>query len=223
MRIHNILTAFIDNTKSKSTFNILLLTAVALIIRLIYIWLHPITALQGDEITYVNFAKSIVSGNGFSLHGQPTSFYPPLYSFFIALFFYLFGGNIFFIKFFQAMLASLFCIPFYLYTKKLFSESVAIYATAFYAIYVSLIASNNNLQSETLFTILFLLSIFVFTEGKLRSHLLFSGILLGLAALTRPIVMYLPFFLIPIILIRKKKILCNVHVGFFPCHMSLDC
>jgi len=200
--------------KRQETYFLIFITFISFIIRLFYILSHSASLLHGDENLYIQFSNSILNGKGLAFEGVPTSFYPPLIPYLLACFFKIVGGNILLFKIFQALLTSFFCVPFYLFTKKICSKQTAIYASVFYAIYISLIAVSNNVLTEAIFTLLFLLSIFSFINSKTTLSALISGVLLGLASLTRPIVMYLPFFFIIFIIIQKKYFKLAFVFGF---------
>jgi hypothetical protein len=51
---------------------------------LLVIWITPYGAgVSPDSTTYISGAKSILSGNGFSIDGNPITHFPPLYSLFL--------------------------------------------------------------------------------------------------------------------------------------------
>src|SRR3989338_6634938 len=88
-----------------------IICSIAFLIRLFFILQGPAQGIEGDELQYLDFATSIMQGTGFSMNGKLTSFYPPLYSYFLAMLFKLTGANILSIKIIQAFFMSLLCIP----------------------------------------------------------------------------------------------------------------
>jgi 4-amino-4-deoxy-L-arabinose transferase-like glycosyltransferase len=87
------------------------------------------------------------------------------------------------------------------------SERVGLMAVALYLVYPPLWKSNLVLGSETLFILLFLGSLTLFLRAMKGGGLAvygISGVLLGLATLTRPVTLVFPFALAPFVLWRGR-------------------
>jgi 4-amino-4-deoxy-L-arabinose transferase-like glycosyltransferase len=144
-----------------------------------------------DEGAYLSLARSLAATG----HFQGT-FRPPLYPAFEALF--LYGGlGTLGIRLAQVVLSTLSVLLVYRIAFREAGQRPARIAAFLMAFNPVLIAFSHRLWSETLFIFLLLLAIDLLarpiTEGNLRRWM-GAGLLLGLAALTRPmLVTFLPF------------------------------
>lgn len=72
----------------------LILLAIPLILILLFMLFVPRDPYQSDGKEYDFMAKSILEGKGYTLDGvNPYGFRPPLYTLFVALFYFIFGAN----------------------------------------------------------------------------------------------------------------------------------
>lgn len=191
--------------------------ALALAIRVIYVslapYVDPVLAqnpLYGDAQGYHLLALNLLNGYGLSWDGQqPTSYRAPGYPAFLALMYCFTGSNLAIVRIIQAVLGALTCIPVFLLAKQLAGPATAAisgFAVAFHPLLVYMTAW---LYPETLFILLLWLALWTFSHSVAPHtswHALFSGGLLGLAALIRPEVVALPLFCaIPLLGFRKQR------------------
>lgn len=143
--------------------------------------------------------------------GAPSSFFEPLYPFFSAFVYKVFGDRFLYHRILLAVMSAFTCIIIFAIGRRLFSEGTGYIAALISAFYPYFIFYTVFLMSE-IFIIFFLaLSVYYFVRLKdepgWKNGLLF-GIALGLAFLTRSIVLGLiPFFILLLIVYNPKKLL----------------
>ena len=188
-----------------------LLFSVALLLRVLFvlakycfnIFPSGVFFYAADSGLYDELAQSLLRGEGMSRYGHPTAYYMPLYPIFLAGCYALFGRNFLIVGIVQSLLGALVCVFVYLMGKEVFNQRVGILAGTWAAVYYELVLWNSGqILTEPLYTFLItfgmLLLVRAFGETKIQEKnqqkLLFlhsgaSGMLIGLASLTRPIVL----------------------------------
>lgn len=151
-----------------------------------------------DALGYDLRAQSIAAGQGFSAGGRPTSFKEPLYSFFLAAIYLIFGNSYVAVRAVQSIMGAFSCYIVYLLGKRSFGAAVGFVAAMAAAFDPSLVKSAEHTTSEGFFTFLLLISLYLLlrleAEPK-RSISSGAGAILGLAALTRSVVFFFPFLI----------------------------
>ena len=194
----------------NNTKTLLLILSVSFILRTGYIFIFPQEqVLLGDQIGYDTIAYNLTTGNGFSIKPHiPTPIRPPIYPFFLSFIYLIFGHNYTIVRVFQAILSALTCVVSYYIAKEIFNEKIAKISAWLLALYPVLIIYTGLLLSETLFTFLLVVSIFLFIQWLRETKIAYfvgCGIFLGLATLTRPVTILIPFIILLLILIIRKK------------------
>jgi hypothetical protein len=173
-----------------------------------------------DASQYYEPAISFINTGQFILAGEPLTFGTPLYSIFLAFPIYIFGieGSEAAIVFFQ-------CV--FLYITGFIAKKILLnFSSKFGILLHALVIFNPNslvtahlVQSETLFTLLFVLSIFYALKGINNfswKNIILIAFLTGLASLTRPISLYFillyPLFILTALIIKKEKSVNNVTI-----------
>ena len=163
-----------------------------------------------DEADYMSAAKNIVEGRGYSLDGEhPTAKRQPLYSFYLALFFRLFGLSVDNAMLANACALALLPILGFLVASALFDQSAAIVAAylcvldpGFYFFGVG------QAYAEVLFAVFLCAAMAFWLHARTESfaHPIIAsaaaGLLFGAAALTRSGYLIFP------------GLLCLVEIGF---------
>jgi len=159
--------------------------------------------LSGDEVDYSQLASRILEGKSYHSNFMLgfTNYRPPLYPLFIAVIYFFTDNSILAVKLAQALLGAFICSIVFFIAQGIFKDKRISFGAAFiYAIYPSSILVGGSLLSETLLTFLLALAIFFILRGYARPSLknyLFSGIFLGLSALTRPVILaFVPFLIL---------------------------
>lgn len=177
---------------------LLLILALALGLRLMYVGsisARPIDS-GGDEPDYDRLALNLASGRGYiDTDGHATSRRAPLTPAFFALIYTIFGHNIAAVRIAQALISALTCSIIYLSGKDIFSRKVGLLSAGIAAVYPSFIIYTGMLLTET--NLIFLLVSAVYfllrKNGSASVNYFLSGLLFGLAALSRPSILPLPF------------------------------
>ena len=155
-----------------------------------------------DSITYINSAKSILSGKGFSINGKPLTHYPPLYPLLLAAT-GLFENNL--IQVARLLNAILFGVNLVLLAladhfaagRNFFTTTCAVF---FFLSSAPILVLHSNAWSEPLFITLSLVCIILISMYAVRptlNLLIFSSLSLGFAIVTRYIgIAFLPAALV---------------------------
>jgi len=177
-------------------YAVLLMFGAALALRVGYSLWFPPAPVAGDSAQYDTIAWNLASGAGFSLEpGIPTSVRAPGYPFFLACVCSLFGHSLLAAVLAQALAGALVCLLVYDISKKLFDDRTAILAAWLTALFPVLIVYSGILLSETLFTLLFAVSVAAYVrsgDGEKHWPLALSGAALGLTTLTRATTILFP-------------------------------
>jgi len=153
-------------------------------------------AANSDAESFIAVANNLLAHGVFSPMTEspfiPDPLRTPPYPFFLALFLY-FKTPLFWIAAFQNFLAGITGVLIYRTGKIIFkSAAVGVIAAALFILEPVSIYWNNLLMSDNLFSFLFFLAFYLFVVRKFY----LSALILGLAALTRPIGFYFaPLFL----------------------------
>jgi 4-amino-4-deoxy-L-arabinose transferase-like glycosyltransferase len=153
-----------------------------------------------------------VAGNGYTLDSKPTAEREPVYPFFLASIYYLFGHNLFVVRFIQVIIGTLTCFLVFRTGQLVFSQDKGFWSLLIIATYPHFIYFNSQVLSETVFIFLVILSGFLLIsaskeEGicRAQSRFFFAGVTLGLAILCKSSALLLPVFsLIGLFLVFKK-------------------
>ena len=182
------------------------------------------TFLEGaDAAQYYAPALSFIENGEFlSFDGKPLTFGPPLYSIFIAIPIFTFGID-------ESAAAIVFMQCTLLYLTGFLSRYILLkFTNRFGLLLHALVIFNPNslitahlVQSETLFTLLFVWSVVtafkILTDFSIKNIILL-GVLTGLAALTRPVALYLlilwPLFILIALMIKSRLDINNQPVFY---------
>ncbi len=184
--------------------------AFAYILRLIYllqargvdpIFYHPIM----DALYHHEWAVSIITGGSL---GKEAFFRAPLYPHFLSLLYQIFGTNLLVPRIIQSMIGSFNCVLAAMIGTTLFNKRIGIIAGILAAAYPLFIYFDNELLMPTLLTFLVLLGTFLILKQN-PAHIskggwFYTGIVWGLAAITRPNVL-LFLIMLPLWLVKKFK------------------
>lgn len=181
--------------------------AAALVVRLFHIYFttryNPLSEnLTLDAAIYERWARTIVWGG----EPEPTNLMQsPLYPWFIAIVYRIFGSSLTALRCIQAVLGAFSCSFVMIITKRLLrSTAAALIAGAAAAFYLPLIFYEGVLVPATILIFLNLLFVTLVVAGDKPPgafRLIIAGLVLGIAAVTKPISMLLfPFAILHIFL-----------------------
>src|SRR5947209_9428676 len=178
---------------------------LALLVRIIY----NVTVARGyipiyDAGVYNSLALSIIHEHCYCYAPHhPTVFRPPLWPFIIATIYFFAGEHSAYVRLLCCLLGSGTCVLVYFFAKDLFGKRIGLMTGVIAAIYTGLFIWDGWLYAESLYT--FCLTGFIFSLYRLQQGtrpvgltarkkllvpwwpwMVFGGIFLGLAILTRP-------------------------------------
>ena len=171
----------------------------------------PRSHAEGDAPTYYVLAENLIDGIGYrySADTLPTARRTPGYPLLLAAIFKVFGRDFNAVRGVQCVLDVLTAfLVFALATILLRNTGAALLAALAYALYPPAILSTTYIMTETAYTfllVLFTLCCVVALRNSSYSLFAASGILIGLATLTRPGVFLLPLVLLVVCIIAKPS------------------
>jgi 4-amino-4-deoxy-L-arabinose transferase-like glycosyltransferase len=163
-----------------------------------------------DERDYDTLARNLLETGEFTFHPSdtPTSLRPPLYPALVAAVYQLTGvGNFAAVRLVQAALSLLTVVVAYRLGREITSPRTAVWLAGLCCFYPSLLAYNNLLLTEVLFTLLLTTSCYWTVLALKRASVGYgvaAGVALGLAALTRSVVWLAPPFLAGFLLLTCR-------------------
>ncbi|MBN2572650.1 MAG: glycosyltransferase family 39 protein [Ignavibacteriales bacterium] len=200
----------IDVKKKKNillTLGIILF--VGLVLRLIYVLEINNTPfannLFSDAKIYNEWAKSIVSTNDWV--GKDVFFMAPIYPYFLAIIYKVFGQSILFIQLLQVIISTFSILLIYICAKKLFLEKVALISAAISSVYSVFVFYSGAILSETLqlfFFCLFIYYIIKSSESNKLKHWFIAGIFAGISILFRGNFLFISFLIVLYIIFSEN-------------------
>jgi len=159
--------------------------------------------LISDDKDYDAIARAVVHGEGYSFEGKPTAYRLPAYPLVLAGTYFLFGERHYPVKLLQMIFDLASCFLLFAIGKELFSTEVGLVAAAILAVFPIQILYVAHLMTETIFTTIFLLIIWlVVADGKkslrIRNDLLL-GAMIGIGVLIRS-----PIGLLPLVILLYR-------------------
>ncbi|MPZ48881.1 MAG: phospholipid carrier-dependent glycosyltransferase [Dehalococcoidia bacterium] len=179
---------------------LLAITTLALILRLaVTLGFEPLPPLFSDAEYYDVAARSLANGDGYSVQltdgaflpgGSATAFFPPGYSFFLAVPYAIFGPGVDVARLANVLAGALTVPVVYLIGARLFSIRAGLLAAALAAVFPGLLFWTPVMLSETFFTFVFALavlcSVTALRDGRLSwPQVALAGFVTGLAVLVR--------------------------------------
>lgn len=198
----------------KEIKNLFILFSLLVIVKAVLSYFIKSPSMFGDEYLYTKMARSFFEYGKFYVHGEPSSFFPPLYSLFLSIAYIFKDMTVVYsaMKIINSFLSSLIIFPAWLIAKEFLSRKKAFFVTILVAVMPSNFVFANYILSENLFYPLFLFAIYFiyksFSEASYKWDV-FAGIFVGLCYLTKMISLALiPLILIVLIiqLFREKNL-----------------
>ncbi|MFV0388121.1 MAG: glycosyltransferase family 39 protein [Pyrinomonadaceae bacterium] len=189
-------------TSQFSKYRIILITFLALLLRVVYL-LYKGPSLYSDSEEYLSLGNSLLRywTLGFeSLPYHSTAFRPPGYSFLIAPFLF-FEHAPWLISLAQALIGALTVYFTFLLAKKYFGVRVATLASILLAFEPLSVHFTSIVMSETIFTFLVVSGVYSLVSNKP----IVSGLLFGSATLTRPVMLPVVVAFLLIAVFSKSK------------------
>jgi 4-amino-4-deoxy-L-arabinose transferase-like glycosyltransferase len=179
-----------DRSRSRATVAVVLsVFCVALAIRLAFCLTLKDTLYWSDEREYMKGVSRILDKGIWYLVG---SYKPPGYVYFLTFVRLAFGESLMAIRAVQSVLGALACVLTFTVATGFFSRRVAIAAAAYATVYPLLIYVCGVALPQALETVLilgFIMLLVTYRDSAARRYLVMAGLLLGLGALTVPLVL----------------------------------
>ena len=177
------------------------------------LWLALVPAVQAyDWLWYFQRGVDIAGGRGYAVEGIPTAYWPVGYPAFLGGVFYLFGPHVVAGQAANILevLGTILCV--YYFVRKVFhSETAARISALVLAFHPNNIAYTSLLTADMFLAFLLVLGAMVFISANGRSGFwILSGLVWGLAALTKPQSIVVPAIFLLVFLADKKLLL---HAG----------
>jgi 4-amino-4-deoxy-L-arabinose transferase-like glycosyltransferase len=199
------------------------LITLSFIIKLIFIFKYNNSiTLSSDDLNYIKSAAVLIR-NGiltYSSYNEPSVFIMPLYPYFVAAVFRIFGAGFIglqALRVIQALISCTTILAAYFAAKYLFNSKAAIITAFFVSFYVPNIVCTGYALTETFFTAVFMVLICLSLKFSIQlryTNFLILGILWTAATLIRPTVGLYPLILFIYLLIyHKYKVLKLLKLG----------
>jgi hypothetical protein len=182
-----------------------------LLLRLAVILTIPITQYS-DNLWYYTRGVTLAAGHGYSVAGIATGYWPPGWPGLLGLLFWLFGPSPLVGQLANLVFATVtFFLTLSLGSTLFADKLVGRLAVMVLTVYPNQIGYVPILATEVFYTALLLLAIFIVIHGHRWTRLILSGMLFGIAALTKA-----QTLLIPAILFAVWWLFARERGGFFP-------
>lgn len=178
---------------------------IALVLRLGVSYAAPVF-YGGDDVSYDDYARTMLEKHELYIDGRVSSFRPPLYIIFLAVLFKIFGHNLMAVKIVQSLLGAATCIAIYGLAKEIVSEKAGLLSATIAAFYIPFVYMPAHILTETLYTFLLTLSILFFAKSEIHQSLkwqVLTGLSLGLASLTKGTPQLVPLFMLMLMVLRS--------------------
>jgi len=184
---------------------------LSLAVRLAYVTVFTAEHLESDAIDYDTIGWNLAQGNGYTNRaGEPTAFRPPMYPLFLAGVYYVAGHNLDWVRWIQALLGAGTCVLACLTARQLYDDGRAKLAGLLCALYPPLIIPTSAILTEVLFMFWLGLAVYGIISKSGIGWRFVSGLVLGMALMTRSIlVFFLPFLIGWFILVRERRALVS--------------
>jgi 4-amino-4-deoxy-L-arabinose transferase-like glycosyltransferase len=190
-----------------TTRYVILLAAISFLLRLAVVLLMrdithgPTSHASADDMHFHQLGLHVADGTGYQLEGKPTSFRAPGYPFLLAAVYATVGDCPPVVYVLHCLLGALACVLTYLLARELLGEGLARLAGVLACFYLGHIYFATNYVSENLFVPCLGLGTWLavrYVKGAGVGWLAVAGLVLGYAALTRPLALLLLGMLPPV-------------------------
>jgi len=163
---------------------------VAVLVRLVFFLDYQKLPFSRTPIVDAEFhdrwAQEILAGDIFSIKQGELLYKAPLYPYFLALIYLIFGHSTAAVELVQILLGGLSCGLVYLIARSYFPRLAATLAAAFYGLYFVAVSTDVTMEIPALAIFLTLLSFYFLVRPAGRPRFVLSGILLALSILALP-------------------------------------
>jgi 4-amino-4-deoxy-L-arabinose transferase-like glycosyltransferase len=161
-----------------------------------------------DTSNYLHLARSLMESGSYAMWAKPSAYVAPVYPFFLAGVFKIFGENFLVVKLIQVVLGTAAVLFVYLLALRFARPAIALLAALIVALHPELVGVTGFIYTETLFVFLLtatlLLTVRAMASAK-PAQFLFAGALLGLTTLCRGTTLYFPFFILAVMMFSSQR------------------
>ncbi|MDP4091884.1 MAG: glycosyltransferase family 39 protein [Bacillota bacterium] len=197
----------------KYTIILIEVISASFIIKLIFIFKYGNSInLASDDLNYIKSAVLLLKKGMFtySSPNEPTVFIMPLFPYFLAGVFRVFGSGLVGLQAVRIIQAAFSCLTIYLIfltAKYLFDLKIALLSSIFVAFYIPGIVTTGYILTETVFTTLLILLLYLslkFSHHPTYPRFIILGLVWALATMMRPTIGLYPVLLFVYLLIRFR-------------------
>jgi hypothetical protein len=180
----------VDRTRRREIAILAAIFLAAVLVRLVFFLDYQKLPFSQTPIVDAEFhdrwAQQILAGDLFSLKQGELLYKAPLYPYFMALIYLVFGHNYTALMLIQIVLGGLSCCLIYLLARAWFPRLPAILASAFYGLYFVAVATDVTMEIPALAIFLTLLSFQLLIRPAGRPRFIWSAFVLALSILALP-------------------------------------
>lgn len=173
---------------------------VALLPRLIFAFTGN-AVLTGDDIDYEDIGRSLYSGAGYLLKGQPTATICPVYPLFIAMVYHIFGPEFAPVRVGSAIFDALMCAAIYLLGRTLFNKRIGYLAGILCAAHYFFLKTIQILRPDTMQMFFIAVSVLSWVRWRkyfLRRDIVILALSFLFAIMLKPSIVPIPALFIAI-------------------------
>ena len=192
--------------------NIVFILSLAILLRIIVNWpvlIEPSKAIHNDSLYHILISDNLIAGNGFSsCYNSPfykNTVITPGYPILLASLKFVFGHDLRIIVGFQFLLDLATCFLIFLIGKNFWGKRFGLFASFLFAISPHAISYSSFIITETLFTFLVTLLVYIFSIKSLKNRFLYLSILWPIMVFVRPISIYLLPIIIGLLILRERE------------------
>jgi len=161
-----------------------------------------------DTANYLHLTRSLLESGSFAMWAKPTAYVAPVYPFFLAGVFKIFGENLLAVKLIQVLFGVASVALVYFLAARFMRPFVALLAASIIAVHPEIIGITGFIYTETLFIFLLLATLLLFLHAvatKKAVHFVCAGALLGLTTLCRGVTLQWPIFMLAVIMLSSQR------------------
>ncbi|MCD6250605.1 MAG: glycosyltransferase family 39 protein [candidate division Zixibacteria bacterium] len=209
---------------------LLIVLVLGLAVRLTYLAEYsqaPVwNQLTVDNWYHHHWAETIANGN---VLGDTTYFRAPLYSLFLGALYYLFGASLWTARLFGLVIGLASIVMTYLLAQRISGNKLAWGAAALQALFPAVIYFESELLLDPMFCLLTQLAVhrfLIWLESRHTRDIMGTGLLFGLAAITRPTVLIAVPLIVIWMIVRPSQRSSAVastagQIGLFLCGLAI--
>jgi 4-amino-4-deoxy-L-arabinose transferase-like glycosyltransferase len=173
---------------------------------------HPVP--QSDFGFYFSAAARLAAGGGYTVHGQPTAYWPIGWPAILSIFFRIFGPHLWVGLAVQVLACTGITVMVFLIARQITgSATVGLIAGLAWTLLPDQLAWTAILGGEPVFTLLVLGSLYAFLRLDGRKRPVIAGALLGAACWVRPTVILFPVAVVIVLILYQRRLMAPLAQG----------